>query len=372
MKSIYRKPDARRVVTVSIVLLSLLGFASCASEEPVLPVADTILVEGVERTEYDLRNLQLDVDGVVWGSRGRDLYRITPGGASVLKMYSFDGKINAVHFFASDSLLVATDDDHFDPHKPAQIFLSTDYARSFESVHEIQGGSALFWSIASDQQQRLFVGEYGPQQPDMSKTVWMSENAGQDWRRLFVAPNRAGVHIHRVAVDPVTQDLWISIGDGEENRAVMRARTDSIDNFEWIADSQATAIEFTKTEVYLGEDRRRKAGVTAINRLSGKASAAIRFAEHGNYGGSVYDLALGAHGAIYAPTMKYPDQNHVAALWAGSGRQWMPILLFNSQTDKGGGRETIAGPDSRGFLYVTGYRINDAEIADAISLSNPK
>jgi len=335
------------MVLVSTLLIWTLGFDSCNGKDPTLPVEDTILVEGIDRTVFDLHNLQLGINGFVWGSRGRDLYLIRPGGDSVLKIFSFDAKINAIHIFRHDSMLVATDNNHFDPFSPAQVLLSTDGARSFDPVLNIQGGSALFWSIASDEQDRLYVGEYGPQQKGMSKTVWWSDGTGQDWRPLFQAPDRDGVHIHRVAIDPLTQDLWVSIGDGKDNRGVFRARHDSIDVFEQIADSQATAIEFTENDIYLGEDRRRKSGVTRISRHDGNSYSAIRFRDEGNYGGSVYDLAI-------------------AALWVGVGGQWTPIMLFDSRLDKGGGRETIAGPDSEGFLYITGYRINDSVVTQAV------
>lgn len=343
-----------------------MGFAllaACVERTPMLPVSDTILVAGIEPTEYTVRNLELGADGAVWGSRGWSLFRIEPGGDRVEKIYRFTARVNAIHFIGQKAIVVATDNDHFDPEKPARVYISTDGGTFFLEALEINGGSALAWSIDSDTSGRLFVGEYGPQRPGMSKNVWMSEDLGQSFRKLYSAPDREGVHIHRVVVDTETQDLWVSVGDGSENRGVYRARANNLDHFEQVADSQATAIAFTKSMIYFGEDSPRNSGVTAIARADQKRFKALKLARQGNYGGSIYDLAVNAKGSVYAPTMKYADQDHVAALWVGRERDWQPVMLFESQQGRGGGRETIAGPDSKGYFYITGYRLHDATVS---------
>ena len=348
-----------------IVAMGLLLFqcARTTSTEPQLPVTDTPIAPGIERTQFELRNLSLAPDGSVYGSKGQELFRIVPGGRSAEPVAVFEHRINAIHVTRSGVHVVATDNDHFNPSKPATVLVAKNGDGPYRESLHIAGGSALAWSIDSNQRGRIFVGEYGPQQIGMSKTVWATDDDGVTWQAVFQADNRDGVHIHRVAADPESNSLWVSVGDGSDNRGVYIAEdSDNID-FERALDSQATAIEFSKDYIYLGEDTRRRPGVSFVDRDDTRSAAsAVKFKSHGNYGGSVYDMTIGAEGLVYAPTMKYHNESHVAALWVGQERKWRVVMLFASADGVGGGRETIAGPDRDGYIYLTGYKIHDATV----------
>lgn len=330
-------------------------------------MADTLLLPGIEATQFNLTNLELTPDGVVLGSRNRHLFSIQPGGDAIVPIAQFRQRINAVHVTVNRVFIVATDEGRFDPEAPAFVHVSRDGGHSFVPTLEIDGGSALAWSIDSDKAGTLLVGEYGPQRRGMSKNVWASHDDGTSWNKVFEAPDRDGVHVHRVAVDPTTQAVWVSIGDGSDNRGLFRSESLSPPSFFKIADSQATAIAFTNGHVYLGEDRHRRPGITMLDADGSNPQEVLLLNKRGNFGGSIYDMAVGATGTVYAPTMKYDDQSHVAALWVGRQRAWQPAMYFDSAHDASGGRGSIAGPDSKGYLYIGGYRIHDKTLSAALN-----
>lgn len=98
-------------------------------------------------------------------------------------------------------------------------------------------------------------------------------------------------------------------------------------------DSQATGIAFTKEAIYWGEDRR-FSQVIRYGRATGSSKVILDASKRGNYGGSIYDLAVGRSGKIYVPTMKYPDQEHIASVWVGSNNQWQLSLQLASEHGK--------------------------------------
>ncbi len=365
--TIYRAPLSMKSVTTIVISLAALLCAACSSPKPELPVADTVLLPGIEAVAFKLDNLELTPDGIVLGNRNTRLFRINPGGETIEQIAKFRQRINAIHVSSNGVLVVATDDGRFDPLAPAFVFVSHDGGHTFRQSLEIDGGTALAWSIDSNSDGTLYVGEYGPQIKSMSKNVWASHDDGNSWTKIFQAPDRDGVHVHRVAVDPRSQALWISIGDGADNRGLFVSESLSPPVFTKVADSQATAIAFTDDQVYLGEDDHRRPGITMLDRDATNPQEVLLLQEPGNFGGSIYDMAVGASGTVYAPTMKYADQSHVAALWVGRRNDWQTAMYFASASAAGGGRSSIAGPDTEGYLYVSGYRIHDKTLSDALN-----
>ncbi|MDJ0955714.1 MAG: hypothetical protein QNI91_02580 [Arenicellales bacterium] len=340
----------------TVVILALTG---CSPSEPTLPVETQILRGDIEPVSYRLNNFALNRDGYVLGSRGKTLSVIVKQGTEVKALHTFEHRINGIHVMIDGTVIVATDDDYRNPDVPCIIYRS-DHNGTFKPIKRIHGGSALSWSFASDKNGNLYVGEYGPTEPDMSKTVWQSPDRGKTWTVAFQAPNRAGVHVHRVAVDPYTNDVWVTIGDGEKNRGIHRS-TDEGKTWQRVLDSQATGVAFTEDAIYWGEDESGYGRVTRYDRNSGTARFVLDVSEYGNYSGSAYDLVSGAHGTIYAPFMKYEDQNHAASLWAGRDATWHQLMILESRPGQGTGAANIGGPDRFGFLYIPGYRIRDVE-----------
>ena len=350
------KLQRNTVIWLTVVILAL---ASCSPSEPTLPVQTQILTGDIEPVIYRLNNFALNNDGYVLGSRGKTLSIIVKQGTEAKVLHTFEHRINGIHVMADGTVIVATDDDYRNPDLPCIIYRSNGDGE-FEQIKKIHGGSALSWSLASDQSGNLYVGEYGPTEPNMSKNVWQSPDRGETWTVVFQAPNRAGTHIHRVAVDPYTNDLWVTVGDGKKNRGTHRS-SDSGKTWQHVLDSQATGVAFTEAAIYWGEDESGHGRVTRYDRNSGDVRFVLDVSEHGNYSGSVYDLTSGAHGTIYAPFMKYGDQNHAASLWAGHDTTWRQLMILESNPDRGSGAASIGGPDRFGFLYIKGYRIRDLD-----------
>jgi hypothetical protein len=216
--------------------------------------------------------------------------------------------------------------------------------------------------MSSDLNGHIYIGEYGPRENGLSKVVWKSIDRGSNWKRIFSeknieAKNFNGTHVHRVAVDPFTNHVWITVGDGKKNRGIYRS-TDGGTSWQYLIDSQATGIAFSSKAIFFGEDK--KSGkVSRYIRQSKKAKQIFNASKNGNYGGSIYDLLIGRLGTLYVPTMKYPDQPHIGSVWARIRNEWKLLIELPSHEGKGIGLETIAGPDVDGWIYIPGYKILD-------------
>ena len=287
----------------------------------------------------------------------KSLYRIIDNGDAIEHVYTFKDKINAIHF-APEGLFVATDISHWDSKTPCVIYRSRDQGKSFRTVWTLEQSSAMWWSIASSKAGDLYIGEYGPRDRGLSKRVHRSQDGGDTWQTVFEAADNDKTHIHRVAVDPYDGAVWVTIGDGRRNRGAFvshdRGRT-----WQRVLDSQATGIAFTPSAVYFGEDHKKKGRVSRYDKRSKTYREVFRASSFGNYGGSIYDLAMGADGSVYVPTMKYENQDHIISLWHGSADHWSLLLRLESKPGVAGGLGTIAGPDRDGWVYVTGFKIRD-------------
>jgi hypothetical protein len=322
-----------------------------------LPVDTRIEAPGVEPLDAAIGIFANGPDGHVLAAQGSTLVRIREGGHTIEPLCRFDDPIAGIHTTPSGIILVSTDRDHWDPAAPCRIFISWDRARSFKLSKEIVGGCALWWSFASSQDGTMYMGEYGPKKGVWSKTVWRSRDKGKSWHPVFRAPLNDNAHVHRVAVDPYTGDVWVTVGDGKRNRSTFRS-TDGGDTWQKVRISQATAVAFTADGIYWGEDVS-EGEISLTNRLNGTTATVLKVSNLGKYGGSVYDLTLGRSGRVYAPFMKYPKQDHIATVWSGVGTEWKLLLRVASRPGEGVGMETIAGPDRDGWLYVRGFRIRD-------------
>lgn len=347
---------------VRLVLLFLISglLTACADPEGELPVDAESFYADVYAVDYYLRNSANDQNGQVYGFMGSELHRIVDDGDRSESIHRFAQNINGIHLTRSGDIIVSTDDDHWNPDSACRIFRSIDGGENFELIKTINGGSALWWSIASDKAGNLYVGEYGPHRLDMSKTVWKLAPGDSEWRAVFMAANNKRAHIHRVAVDPLTDALWVSVGDGRKNAAIYRS-FDQGEHWEKVPKSLATGVAFTNDVIYWGEDDQDDGAVTRYQRNNEQTGVVLKASERGNFGGSIYSLAVGRTDYVYAALMKYPGQSHAASLWAGKGNDWRLLLRLASTEEKGVGVETIGGPDRNGWMYISGYKFKDLE-----------
>ena len=176
----------------------------------------------------------------------------------------------------------------------------------------------------------------------MSKTLWRSDDAAESWQIIYQATNNDNTHLHRVAVDPYTGHVWLTVGDGK-NRKMLKSE-DHGDSWQKIQSLQSTSVVFTKEVVYWGKDKKSKPGVIRYDRASKKFKTIFKPQQHGNYGGSIYDMLGLNSGDLIVPFKKYPDQDHIASVWRLSEGEWSIFMQLDSN-NKGAGFLRIAGPD---------------------------
>lgn len=331
------------------------GYTLLQSRLPTLPAATRVVSSALQASHFNLPILVLGGRGAVYGARGGKLYRLGGHGREAALMFTFPDHVTAIHERKDGLLIVITDNDQWDPQKPCRVYRSSDAGKTFEQVKQIDGGSALWWSITSDRDGRLYLAEYGPQKKGMSKNLWRSDDDGGTWRVIFQAPDRDKVHLHRIAVDPFSDELWLTVGDGR-NRMMLTSR-DHGEHWQEIERLQATAVAFDQDAIYWGMDRKGEPGVLRYDRDSGQFSTLFDPSSRGNYGGSVYDMVGLPDGGLVVPFMKYPDQDHVASVWQRQpDGEWRPLLELASERGKGSGFNTVAGPDNDGWVYMPGYQ----------------
>lgn len=330
------------------------GYRLWVHSKPALPVKTAILSPDVQVSNFRLGNLTLGGRGEVYGSRGPELFRVVDNGQLANKLFIFEHRISAIHERADGLLIVSTDDGRWEPGKPCRVYRSTDGGQHFEQIKIIEGGTLLWWSLDSDKKGHLYLAEYGPQKKGMSKTLWRSDDDGDKWKIIYQAPDRNKIHLHRIAVDPYTNALWLTIGDGK-NRNMLRSEDDG-DSWQQIDRLQSTAVVFTEDAIYWGRDKKGKPGVLRYDRDEQRFRNYFDPGDYGNYGGSVYDMARLPSGDLIVPFMKYAAQSHVSSVWRVSGEGAQILMQLASEEGKGVAIETIAGPDNDGWVYWKGYQ----------------
>lgn len=145
-----------------------------------------------------------------------------------------------------DGALLATTGGH--------IFVSTDRGHSWESTHPLPPSSPSFGVLpcaTCRHEGTIYVGEY-PLAGSETPRVLQSEDGGQSWSGIEVPGVR---HIHSVAVDPYTDDIWITTGDRDEECWIGRLRHGQFEpvgggSQRW----RAVEIAFTPDSILWGVD----------------------------------------------------------------------------------------------------------------------
>jgi hypothetical protein len=355
------------ILVAVIVISGIVSTQSCAASDFAPGVArrsdagkPAFPLPLIEPTPLKLLLIVTDpVRGCAYGKRGGVLYRSDDRFETAYVIHEFDSIIAGMYVMPNGMLFVSTDDDTHDRAKECRIWRSSDGGGTFVQVKTIVEGCALNWSFASDRENTLYMGEYGPKMPDCSKTVWRTRDYGDTWEASLRLPNVEGIHVHVVAVDPYTDYVWAVNGDiGYDGTWVSE---DHGATWKKVRENEApTSVVFTEDAIWWGEDGD-WGTITRYDRATGEYRTAVVASEHGNYGGSVYAMTRGKSGLFYACMVKYSRQPHTPALWAGDGVEWQPVLPVAVPRNEDGGFTTIGGPDRDGWFYVEGYRIRDPE-----------
>lgn len=323
----------------------------------------------VVKTAFTLSPLAMSPDKTIFGVMGNRLYQISSDD-ELIEQYRFDVPVVGLHIIDNKTILVSTDKGHFDTSNPCTIHLSQDAGNSFKKIFTLPQAAALSWSLASNHDGDLFVAEYGNKDKGVAHRLWQSKDMGENWQVIFETPDKEGNHLHRIAVNPLNNDLWLSVGDGKRQRGIFHSQDDG-DTWKKIADSQATAVAFSENQIFWGEDKADRGQVSTMEGEKHKLKRLFRVNKLGNFSGSIYQM-LNVEGSLYVPFMQYGDQTHNASIWQYQGDIWQPLIIHKNNK-LGVNNSSIAGPDKNGWIYVsTGHKIKHKPLTTPLVETPPK
>ena len=350
------RTNSHRVRLLGVLFCLSLSACIRVADAPSLPAPQVIFSDAVKQVDYELQRFELDNQGQVYGTQGNKLFLINSLTDELTQLYDFGSSIVGFHIASDGRFIISTDNNHWREDAPCYIYESTDKGRHFKQIKQIEGGCALWLSIDSDKD-NLYLGEYGPKKPNISKRVWRQNHRSGQWSVIFQAKLDTESHIHRVAVDPYTGHLWVSVGDTKKNRGIYLSKDQGL-SWNYRIDSQATAVVFLADRNYWGEDDPDFSGVFASTKQGTELTKVFSSRDFGNYAGSIYELLAMPDGSVFIPIMKYADSANVASLWFGSEQDWSLLIEFESLPGRGNDVSSIAGPDKNGFVFLTGFKID--------------
>lgn len=131
---------------------------------------------------------------------------------------------------------------------PGQVFRITSNGR-VTKVLDLPVGECAIWSI-NGAGTKVVVGEYGQKNAadpaNNARRVFLSEDDGQTFTEIFAISAVNGVHVHAVAFDPYTNQIWVSHGD--DQHGIYR-----LDPPSWIA-TQISSVQQPTSIIALHQD----------------------------------------------------------------------------------------------------------------------
>lgn len=120
------------------------------------------------------------------------------------------GLISCMHVVSSTVVLIGT--------SVGKIYRTVSPFTSVTEVLQMAGTSAWprSWSFTS-KGNLVFVGEYGSKSigaTQNGRRVYKSSDGGATWTQNFISPHTNGQHLHKLLIDPYTDDLFVCHGDG--------------------------------------------------------------------------------------------------------------------------------------------------------------
>lgn len=202
------------------------------------------------------------------------------------------------------------------------FYRSIDGGVTFEPCLVMATG-AFGWGMAANGSD-VYVGEYGD--PDITGArVFKSDDYGSTWSTVWTSLVGSGVypqHIHRIAIDPYTGYVHVSVGD--EAHQFVRSTDGGLSFHQWGPPSRFTAMCFDEESMYCGHDP--KDLVYVYNRTD-KTWATKYLGSDTSENCPVYDMVVGKNGVIYARTFDDTVTGIVSGIWASpNGYDWAMVL----------------------------------------------
>lgn len=192
--------------------------------------------------------VERDSQGRLFALAGNDIYRSTDEGVTWMKVGDFN------NFNASFLLLYIDSRDYIF----ASVYIfgqgwllkrSVDHGSSWSTV--LSGYSAL-WEMDEASNGSLYLNNYVGTTPNEGNDfVLRSDDGGATWIETY---NVSGIdHIHCVAVDDYTDEVYIATGDGQYQSTLQRYNS-STGNWDILSNDTKTILQYETTQITFDSD----------------------------------------------------------------------------------------------------------------------
>ncbi|MFX0203150.1 MAG: WD40/YVTN/BNR-like repeat-containing protein, partial [Candidatus Hodarchaeota archaeon] len=270
----------------------------------------------------------VDRHGKYYYVEDRKLHRYSPEIQSwEMDLFYYFSSIRVVHVTVNNYIFVGYGD--------GAIYRSIDGGNNFTLTYKWKTGGHCHaeWSITSDDHW-ILIGEYGLK--IAPRKVCASNDWGDTWTIVYETPESEGVHIHRVAIDPYTNNWWITVGDIPVGRRVLYSSDNGIhwNKVEcpktgrlWQPFQPANILFFEKYILLINEPLPQ---VFRVERKTMKLEYIADIINLPNPGlAPPYSVVAGVYG-LYASIVRYPEHTHDAGIFVSydEGYTWLRLINF--------------------------------------------
>jgi len=211
------------------------------------------------------------------------------------------------------------------------------------------------WKMGEDSSGALYVGEYGGAWTDTCAYIYKSTDDGVHWSEVYSSHCR---HVHFVHVDPYSDSVYASLGDGAGRQQLLRS-DDAGGTWVVLRDhdclAQPTSSAFLPGGRIFGSD----CGGSTLNRMYTTADDSLfvtRFLLEGQNDAFVWDMSSNAQGYLYAGTLSKLPEGSLVALYASydAGLTWCTVREFGV-VPTWRGVTSISKFDSEGWAYCAHF-----------------
>lgn len=257
-------------------------------------------------------------DGKLNWARGRYLESSNDLGATSAHEFALPDSWSGPALFVSDSILADRNNVYVKVGDQFQRVLS-DFRCWYICGSQLRSGDFI-------------IGEYG-------NRIYRVDAKSGEPTLLLKKPAEAR-HFHVTAVDPFTNDIYVSLGDalkrykkfGNRVTGIMRSQ-DGGENWHWLyrtivgtgaIDRQPTAVHFEKDKIYFGTDSKPH-GVFVLDRATGSFEQVF---DMSGLLRSWFTEIKKAKGTYWAVSRAFSNQGFGVLWWSADGKNWTPIQIF--------------------------------------------
>lgn len=173
----------------------------------------------------------LSKDGFIYGNSqrgsGKKIYRTNDGFETLEEGYEFTNTRQIIATYKTSQGFVVVAEGGTSENPKGEVYFSNDFEGGFNKVLETDielspNGISHFFDNSGHKNglDICMLGEYSQRIGNPHK-LYMSLDGGQSWEVVFTSvvnnPN-VNSHIHACSFDRYSGDIYVSVGDGEENR----------------------------------------------------------------------------------------------------------------------------------------------------------